>query len=76
MKKDPFYVLDDAIAHANDVTRLMSYLQDVGSMEDRWANREGEMRLVQDLMHQLHRARRAFDFAWQLHNTANDRRAS
>ncbi len=75
MTKDPFDILDDAIAHANDVTRLMSYLQDVSSMEDRWANREGEMRLVQDLTRQLHRARRAFDFAFKL-KAANDRRAS
>lgn len=72
--RKPYDELDNALAKLDAFIRLISHLQDQ-EFEDRRQLQESEGFLVEAMIAESHRARRAFDRTWSL-VAANDRRVS
>ena len=73
--RKPYDELDNCIAKLDAFTRLISHLQDI-EPTDRDALRESEGRVVEQMLHEVRKARRAFDLCWSVIATANDRKVS
>lgn len=64
--------LSDALDKIDAFVRLLGYLQDVGSPEERQAHANVEGYIIEVLMHETYFAKRAADLSWEQFKAAND----